>query len=128
MMIIFGNLLLAPFRGLLDMAEAISAAARRELEDPEYILAKLLELQLLYELEEIDEAEYESGYQELSEKLQAAQQSGRPDNEEDTEKDEEEEFSDAEAEEAAALDAEAEETEDQTRIDIEKRQDPRQHF
>ncbi len=73
-MLIFDNLILAPLRGLLEIAEAISTAARRELEDPEYIQAKLLELQLSYELGEIEEAEYESGYQVLAERLRAARQ------------------------------------------------------
>ena len=85
-MLIFDNLILAPLRGLLEMAEAISTAARRELEDPEYIQAKLLELQLSYELGEIEEAEYESGYQDLAERLRAAGQ-GRPDDDEDEEED-----------------------------------------
>jgi hypothetical protein len=80
-MLIFDNLILAPLRGLLEIAEAITTAARRELEDPEYIQAKLLELQLSYELGEIEEAEYESGYQDLAERLRAARQ-GQPDDEE----------------------------------------------
>jgi hypothetical protein len=84
-MLIFDNVIMAPFRALLEMTEAISAAARRELEDPEYIQAKLLELQLLYELGEIEEVEYEAGYQDLSEKLQVARQSGDPDHDEDEE-------------------------------------------
>ena len=39
-MLIFDNVIMAPFRALLEMTEAISAAARRELEDPEYIQAE----------------------------------------------------------------------------------------
>lgn len=73
-MLLFDDLIMAPFLGLLEIAEAISAAARRELEDPEYIQAKLLELQLLYELGEIEEAEYEASYRELAERLQIARQ------------------------------------------------------
>ncbi len=86
-MLIFDNVIMAPFRALLEMTEAISAAARRELEDPEYIQAELLELQLLYELGEIEEAEYEAGYQVLSERLQVARQSGDPGYGEDEEED-----------------------------------------
>ena len=90
-MLLFGNLLWAPFNGLLDIAEAIDDAARRELEDPEIIQAKLLELQFLYELGEIDEAEYQSGYQELAERLLATQHSGHADDDEEDEEDEDEE-------------------------------------
>jgi hypothetical protein len=81
------DMIMAPFRALLEMAEAISSAARRELEDPEYIQAKLLELQLLYELGEIEEAEYETGYQALSERLQVARLPGDPDYGEDEDED-----------------------------------------
>jgi hypothetical protein len=82
-MLFFDNVIMAPFRGLLEITEALSAAGRRELEDPEYLQAKLLELQLLYELGEIEDAEYEADYQTLSEKLQVARHSGDPDYGED---------------------------------------------
>ena len=90
-MFLFDDLLWMPFNGLLDVADAIDNAARRELEDPEIIQAKLLELQLIYEMGEIDEAEYQSGYQELAERLLAAQHSGRADDEDDDEDDGEDE-------------------------------------
>jgi hypothetical protein len=90
-MLIFDNVIMWPFRALLEMTEALSAAARRELEDPAHIQGKLLELQLLYELGEIEEAEYEAGYQDLSEKLRVARQSGDPDDSEEEEEEEEEE-------------------------------------
>jgi hypothetical protein len=84
------DLFMVPFRALLEMTEALSAAARRELEDPEYIQAELLDLQLLYELGEIEEPEYEAGYQALSERLQVARLSGDPDRDEEEDDDDEE--------------------------------------
>jgi hypothetical protein len=86
-MLIFDDAIMLPLRALLEMAEALSTAARQELEDPEYLQAKLLELQLLYELGELEEAEYEAGYQALSEKLQVARQPGDPYYGEDEEED-----------------------------------------
>jgi hypothetical protein len=52
-------LLALPFRGLFGIFRKISEMADRELSDEAYIQEKLLELQLLYEMDEIDGEEYE---------------------------------------------------------------------
>lgn len=68
------GLLFAPLYGFLSVAEYIAQAAQKELEDPEVIRNKLLELQLAFEMGEIQEAEYEAAYQELAQRLQTLQE------------------------------------------------------
>lgn len=64
----FLGLLLAPVKGLAAVAERLKEAAEKEL-DPGTIRDELLELQLAYEMGEVDEAEYEASYQALMERL-----------------------------------------------------------
>ncbi|AFV11272.1 gas vesicle protein GvpG [Thermacetogenium phaeum DSM 12270] len=68
---IIDDLLLLPLRGLLAIAEKIDDAVRQELEDADYLRSKLLELQLSYELGDIEQEEYEESYRRLVERLQA---------------------------------------------------------
>ncbi len=57
-MLLVDDLLLLPFRGLVGVFEKISEMADRELNDAAYLQEKLLEIQLLYEMDEIGEEEY----------------------------------------------------------------------
>ena len=57
-MLLIDDLLALPFTGLLGVFRKIHEMADRELNDEGYIQEKLLELQLLYEMDEIGEEEY----------------------------------------------------------------------
>lgn len=57
-MLLIDDLLALPFKGLLGLFRKIHEMADRELNDEDYIRERLLELQLRYEMDEIDEAEY----------------------------------------------------------------------
>ena len=57
-MLLIDDLLALPFKGFLGIFRKIHELADRELNDEAYIQEKLLELQLLYEMDEIGEAEY----------------------------------------------------------------------
>ncbi len=58
-MLLVDDLLALPFRGLFGIFRKISEMADREFTDEAYIQEKLLELQLLYEMDEIGEEEYD---------------------------------------------------------------------
>ncbi len=57
-MLLVDDLLALPFKGLFGIFQKIGEMADRELTDEAYIQEKLLELQLLYEMDEIGEEEY----------------------------------------------------------------------
>lgn len=57
-MLLIDDLLLLPFKGLIGIFEEIRKMAERELTDEGYIQEKLMELQLRFELDEINEDEY----------------------------------------------------------------------
>ena len=57
-MLLVDDLLALPFKGLFGIFQKISEMADREFTDEAYIQGKLLELQLLYEMDEIGEEEY----------------------------------------------------------------------
>lgn len=57
-MLLIDDLLALPFQGLVGILRKIHEMADRELHDESYIQAKLLELQLLFEMDEIGEEEY----------------------------------------------------------------------
>ncbi len=57
-MLLVDDLLALPFKGLFGIFRKISEMAEREFTDEGYIQEKLLELQLLYEMDEIGEEEY----------------------------------------------------------------------
>lgn len=70
-MSLLGDLFFSPVRGLLAIIEAIHDAARQEIGDSsEALRHKLLELQLAYELGEIEESEYKLAYDNLVTRLQ----------------------------------------------------------
>jgi hypothetical protein len=58
-MLLVDDLLALPFRGLFGIFRKVSEMADRELSDEDYIQEKLLELQLLYEMDEINGEEYD---------------------------------------------------------------------
>ena len=58
-MLLVDDLLALPFKGLFGIFQKISEMADREFTDEAYIQEKLLELQLLYEMDEINEEEYD---------------------------------------------------------------------
>ena len=70
---ILDKILLAPVRGPIDMViwlgEKVMEQVDRELYDEDAVRGKLMELELRYDLEEIDEQEYMRGEQELLERL-----------------------------------------------------------
>ncbi len=57
-MLLVDDLLALPYRGLLGVFQKIAELADRELNDAEFLQEKLLELQLLYEMDELGEEEY----------------------------------------------------------------------
>ena len=58
-MLLVDDLLALPFKGLFGIFQKISEMADREFTDEAYIQEKLLELQLLYEMDEFGEEEYD---------------------------------------------------------------------
>lgn len=62
--------LTAPIKGFLWMAEKINDVAQKELTDKGKIQEQLLELQMRFEMEEIDEEEYNKKEAELMERLE----------------------------------------------------------
>jgi len=73
-MLLIDDLLALPFKGFLGIFRKIYELADRELSDEGYIQEKLLELQLLYEMDEIDEAEYTRQSGEWEARLNAIRQ------------------------------------------------------
>jgi len=78
---LFDDLLLAPVKSLVWLAEKIGEVADREFSDVDVIKQKLLELQLKFEMDEISEADYQRQEAEILARLYAAadQESGARD-------------------------------------------------
>lgn len=70
-MLLIDDLLSLPFKGFLGIFKKIHEMADRELNDEAYLQGKLLELQLLYEMDEIGEEEYGQRAAELEARLNA---------------------------------------------------------
>lgn len=70
-MLLIDDLLALPFTGLLEIVRKIYEMGDRELNDEAYIQEKLLELQLLYEMDEIGEEEYNMQAAEWEARLNA---------------------------------------------------------
>ncbi len=72
-MFLIDDILLAPFtaplKGLIFLANKINETAEREMSDDGAIKEKLMELQLKFEMDEIDEEEYTRREDELLERL-----------------------------------------------------------
>ena len=73
-MLLIDDLLALPFKGFLGIFRNIHELADRELNDEAYIQEKLLELQLLYEMDEISEEEYTEQAAEWEARLNAVRQ------------------------------------------------------
>ncbi|MBI3779862.1 MAG: gas vesicle protein GvpG [candidate division NC10 bacterium] len=73
-MLLIDDLLALPFTGFLGIFRKIYEMADRELNDEAYIQEKLLELQLLYEMDEIGEEEYNLRAAECETRLNAVRQ------------------------------------------------------
>ena len=73
-MLLIDDLLALPFKGFLGIFRKIHEMADRELNDEAYIQEKLLELQLLYEMDEIGEEEYTRQAAEWEARLNAVRQ------------------------------------------------------
>jgi hypothetical protein len=78
-MFILDDILLAPLKGLTWIAEKIDEVAQKELSDEDSLMDKLMELQMRFELDEIDEEEYNKRENELLERMDAV----RKENEEE---------------------------------------------
>jgi hypothetical protein len=83
-MLLIDDLLALPFKGFLGIFRKIYELADRELSDEGYIQEKLLELQLLYEMDEIGEEEYTRQAAEWEARLNAIREA---EGEEETEGD-----------------------------------------
>ncbi len=71
-MFILDDILLSPLKGLTWIAEKINEVAEKELSDEDSLMDKLMELQMRFELEEIEEDEYNKLESELLERMDAA--------------------------------------------------------
>lgn len=73
-MLLIDDLLALPFKGFLGIFRKIHEMADRELHDEAYIQEKLLELQLLHEMDDIGEEEYTQQAASLEARLNAVRQ------------------------------------------------------
>ena len=64
-MLIIDDILFAPLKGLIFLGEKISEIVDQELSDEGVIKERLMELQLKFEMDEIDEDEYDRQEEEL---------------------------------------------------------------
>jgi len=71
-MFILDDILLAPLKGLVWIAEKIDEVAEGELSDEDSLMDKLMELQMRFELDEIEEDEYNKLESELLERMDTA--------------------------------------------------------
>ena len=74
-MFLIDDILLAPLKGVIWVAEKVKEVAEQELYDEGRIKEKLMELQLKLELEEISEEEYKKEEKELLERLDVIRRS-----------------------------------------------------
>ena len=70
-MFLIDDLLLAPFNGVIFLAEKINQVIEKETSDEGTIKERLMGLQLQFELDEIDEEEYDRREDELLQYLAA---------------------------------------------------------
>jgi len=80
-MFLIDDILLAPLKGVIWVAEKIKEVAEQELYDEGRIKEKLMELQLKLELEEINEEEYKNQEKELLARLDAIRKAKEMDKE-----------------------------------------------
>ena len=70
-MFIIDDIILSPLKGLVWLSEKINDMVQREMSDEGLIKEQLMELQLRFELDEIDEDTYSRQEKELLERLNA---------------------------------------------------------
>ena len=75
-MFIIDDIILSPLRGLIWLSEKINDMAQQEVSDEGLIKERLMELQLRFELDEIDEETYTRQEKELLERLHAIYEEG----------------------------------------------------
>lgn len=68
---ILDDILLSPLKALVSLAERIGEQIDLEQNDEATVMKQLLEVQLLYEMDEISEEEYEAKVTELTKKIQS---------------------------------------------------------
>lgn len=81
-MLLIDDLLALPFKGFFGIFRKIQEMADREFTDEVYIQEKLLEIQLLYEMDEIGEEEYtirEAEFRARLNALREAEEAEEPD-------------------------------------------------
>jgi uncharacterized membrane protein len=69
-MFLIDDILLAPLKGVIFIAEKINEVLEKETSDEGSIKEKLMALQLKFEMDEIDEEEYDKREDELLNQLQ----------------------------------------------------------
>ena len=74
-MFLIDDILLAPLKGVIWVAEKVKQIAEQELYDEGRIKERLMELQLKLELDEISEEEYKKQEEELLERLDVIRKS-----------------------------------------------------
>ena len=72
-MFLIDDILLAPLKGLVGVAKILQKQAYEQLYDPGKIREELMALQLQFELDEIDEEEYNQKEKDLLERLEESQ-------------------------------------------------------
>jgi hypothetical protein len=70
-MFLIDDILFSPLRGLIWLSEKINDMARQETSDAGLIKERLMELQLRFEMDEIDEETYTRQEKEILERLHA---------------------------------------------------------
>lgn len=70
-MFILDDIVLSPLKGLIWLSEKINGMVEREMSDEGLIKERLMELQLRFELDDIDEETYTRHEKELLERLNA---------------------------------------------------------
>jgi len=74
-MLLIDDILLAPVKGLVFVAKKINEVAENEMSDEGAIKEQLMKLQLQFEMDEIDEEEYDNKEDELLEVLEKIRKS-----------------------------------------------------
>ena len=73
-MFLIDDILLAPLKGVIFIAEKINEIIDKEMSDEGAIKERLMALQLKFEMDEINEAEYDEREDELLKLLEAARE------------------------------------------------------
>ncbi len=73
-MFLIDDILLAPLKGVIFLAEKINEVIEKEMSDEGSIKERLMSLQLKFEMDEIDEEEYDRREEELLKLLESARE------------------------------------------------------